>query len=61
MSMLQEAYKKELMRQIDNCDAEVRALINDYQNCEDDICKSQIKTLLEKKEHNLLNLLEKGR
>ena len=60
MNMLQENYKKELQRQIDNCSVELRALINDYHNCSDNICKSQIKTLMEKKEHNLLNLLERG-
>lgn len=60
MNMWQESYSKELKRQIDNCDAEVRALSEDYQNCSDDICKSQIRTLLEKKEYTLINLLERG-
>lgn len=60
MNMWQEVYNKELKRQIDNCDAEVQALSNDYQNCSDVICKSQIRTLLEKKEYNLLNLLQRG-
>ncbi len=60
MNMLQENYKKELQRQIDNCSIELSALINDYHNCSDNMCKSQIKTLIEKKEHNLLNLLERG-
>ena len=59
--MSQENYNKELNRQIDNCHAEIKALSNDYQNCADDICKSQIRTLLEKKEYNLINLLDRRR
>ena len=59
MNMSQEAYNKELKRQIDNCAVEITALRNDYQQCPDDICKSQIKTLLEKKEHTFINLLSK--
>ena len=59
MNMSQEAYNKELQSQIDNCIAEKRALANDYQSCSDDICKSQIRTLLEKKEHTFINLLSK--
>ena len=59
MNMSQEAYSKELKRQIDNCAVEITALSNDYQQCSDDICKSQIRTLLEKKEHTFINLLSK--
>lgn len=59
MNMSQEAYSKELKRQIDNCAVEITALRNDYQQCSDDICKSQIRTLLEKKEHTFINLLSK--
>ena len=59
MNMSQEAYNKELKRQIDNCAVEITALRNDYQQCSDDICKSQIRTLLEKKEHTFINLLSK--
>lgn len=59
MNMSQEAYNKELNRQIDNCGAEIVSLRNDYQACSDDICKSQIRTLLEKKEHNYINLLSR--
>ena len=57
--MSQEAYNKELNRQIDNCQAEILSLSSDYHNCSDDICKSQIRTLLEKKEYTLINLLER--
>ena len=56
MNMSQEAYSKELNRQIDNCEVELKALSNDYQKCTDDVCKSQMRTLLEKKEYNLLDL-----
>ena len=59
MNMSQEDYSKELKRQIDNCAVEIIALRNDYQQCSDDICKSQIRTLLEKKEHTFINLLSK--
>lgn len=59
MNMSQEDYSKELKRQIDNCAVEITALRNDYQQCSDDICKSQIRTLLEKKEHTFINLLSK--
>lgn len=59
MNMSQEAYNKELKRQIDNCHAEIISLQKDYQACTDDICKSQIRTLLEKKEHTYINLLSK--
>ena len=59
MNMSQEAYIKELMRQIDNCQAEITVLGDDYKQCPDDICKSQIRTLLEKKEYNLIALIEK--
>lgn len=59
MNMSQEVYKEELNRQIDNCHAEVKALSNDYQKCTDNICKSQIRTLLEKKEHTLIDLLKR--
>ena len=59
MNMSQEAYKKEVNRQIDNCNAEIIALQNDYRSCTDDICKSQIRTLLEKKERTLIDLLKR--
>lgn len=59
MNMLQEKYKKEISRQIDNTELEIRALINDYESSTDDIVKSQIKTFLEKKEYLLLNLMER--
>ena len=59
MNMLQEKYKKEIGRQIDNTELEIRALINDYESSTDNITKSQIKTFLEKKEHLLLNLMER--
>lgn len=61
MNMSQEAYNKELDRQINNCHAEVLALTDDYESCADDVCKSQIKTLLEKKEHNYIDLLSRRR
>lgn len=57
--MLQERYKKEIERQIDNTELEIKALINDYQSSSDDVTKSQIKTFLEKKEYLLLNLMER--
>lgn len=59
MNMLLEQYKKEIERQIDNTELEIKALINDYHSSTDDITKSQIKTFLEKKEHLLLNLMER--
>lgn len=61
MNMSQENYSNELQRQIDSCAVEITALRNDYQQCSDDICKSQIKTLLEKKEHNYIDLLSRMR
>ena len=59
MNMSHENYNKELMRQIENCQSEITALGNDYKQCSDDICKSQIRTLLEKKEYTLINLIER--
>ena len=61
MNMSQENYNNELQKQIDNCAVEITALRNDYQQWSDDICKSQIKTLLEKKEHNYIDLLSRMR
>ena len=59
MNMLLEKYKKEINRQIDNTELEIKALINDYESASDDVTKSQIKTFLEKKEHLLLDLMER--
>lgn len=59
MNMLLERYKKEINRQIDNTELEIKALINDYESSSDDVTKSQIKTFLEKKEHLLLDLMER--
>lgn len=59
MNMLLENYKKEIKRQIDNTELEIKALTNDYHSASDDITKSQIKTFLEKKEYLLLNLMER--
>lgn len=59
MNMLLEKYKKEINRQIDNTELEIKALINDYESSSDDVTKSQIKTFLEKKEHLLLDLMER--
>ena len=59
MNMSQEAYNEELNRQIDNCYAEILVLKDDYTACTDDVCKSQIRTLLEKKEHNYIDLLSR--
>lgn len=60
MNMSQEQYNKELARQIDNADAEIQALKRDYHACTDDVCRSQIKTFLEKKEHLFLSLLREA-
>ena len=57
--MSQEAYSKELNRQIDNCEVELKALSNDYQKCTDDVCKSQIRKQKKKKEYNLLDLYKR--
>lgn len=57
MNMLEEAYKEEILRQIDHANTEIRALTNDYYMLTDDICKSQVKTFLEKKQYRLLDLL----
>ena len=59
MNMWEEKYKKEIERQIDNTELEIKALINDYESSSDDIVKSQIKTFLEKKEFLYLNLMER--
>ena len=59
MNMSQEDYIKEIARQAENCRMEIQALTNDFHACTDDICKSQIKTLLEKQEHRLLDLLSR--
>lgn len=59
MNMSQESYIKEITRQIDNCQAEITVLGDDYKQCSDDICKSQIRTLLEKKEYTLINLIDR--
>ena len=49
MNMLEEAYREEILRQIDHIGMEIIALTNDYNMLSDDICKSQVKTFLEKK------------
>ena len=59
MNMLQELYKQEVKKQIDDTRAEIQALTNDYNISSDEITKSQIKTFLEKKQHLYLNLLER--
>lgn len=59
MNMSQEDYNKEISRQIENCQIEIQALTNDFHACTDDICKSQIKTLLEKQEYKLIDLLSR--
>lgn len=58
--MLQEVYKKEILRQIDNLENEIRTLQNDYLSVQDEICKSQIKTFLERKENTLLKLYKEA-
>lgn len=58
MSMSQEVYNNEKVRQIKNTQREIEILSADYSQCTDEICKSQIKTFLEKKEHLLLDLLK---
>ena len=57
MNMLEEAYREEILRQIDHIGMEIIALTNDYNTLSDDICKSQVKTFLEKKQYRLLDLL----
>lgn len=57
MNMLEEAYREEILRQIDHNSTEIRALTHDYYMLTDDICKSQVKTFLEKKQYRLLDLL----
>ena len=47
--MLQELYKQEVKKQIDNTRAEIQALMNDYNISSDEITKSQIKNFIEKK------------
>lgn len=59
MTMYIESYKKEIKRQIDNTELEIKALTNDYHASSDEVVKSQIKTFLEKKEYLLLNLMER--
>ena len=59
MNMWEEKYKKEIERQIDNTELEIKALINDYKSSSDNVVKSQIKTFLEKKEYLYLNLMER--
>ena len=57
MNMLEEAYREEILRQIDHIGMEIIALTNDYNMLYDEICKSQVKTFLEKKQYRLLDLL----
>ena len=57
MNMLEEAYREEILRQINHIGMEIIALTNDYNMLSDDICKSQVKTFLEKKQYRLLDLL----
>lgn len=56
MNMLQENYKQELSQRIKETSDEISLLKNDYQNVIDEVCKSQIKTFLEKKQLLLLDL-----
>lgn len=58
--MLQEVYKKEILRQINNLENEIRTLQGDYLSVQDEICKSQIKTFLERKENALLKLYKEA-
>lgn len=58
--MLQEKYKKEIFRQIDNLEKEIKFLQNDYSSIQDEICKSQVKTFLERKENTLLKLYKEA-
>lgn len=61
MNMLEEAYREEILRQIDHIGMEIMALTNDYNMLSDDICKSQVKTFLEKKQYRLLDLLREAK
>lgn len=61
MNMLEEAYREEILRQIDHIGMEIIALTNDYNMLSDDICKSQVKTFLEKKQYRLLDLLREAK
>ena len=56
MNMLQENYKQELSQRIKETSDEISLLKNDYNSVVDEVCKSQIKTFLEKKQLLLLDL-----
>lgn len=56
MNMSQENYKQELSQRIKETSDEITILKQDYKNVYDEICKSQVKTFLEKKQHLLLDL-----
>lgn len=56
MSMSQEKYKQELSQRIKETSDEISLLKNDYNSVVDEVCKSQIKTFLEKKQLLLLDL-----
>lgn len=56
MNMSQENYKQELSQRIKETSDEITILKQDYENVYDEICKSQVKTFLEKKQHLLLDL-----
>lgn len=55
--MFLDDYQKEMNRQIENIQSEILLLKNDFESINDNVVKSQVKTFLEKKEAQLLNIM----
>lgn len=50
-------YQKEMNEQMEDIKSEIRLLKHDFENIDDSIVKSQVKTFLEKKQVQLLNIM----
>ena len=50
-------YQKEMNEQMEGIKSEIRLLKHDFENIDDSIVKSQVKTFLEKKQAQLLNIM----
>ena len=57
MNMYIDDYQKEMSNQMEDIKSEIRLLKRDFESIDDNIVKSQVKTFLEKKQAQLLNIM----
>ena len=57
MNMYIDDYQKEMSNQMEDIKSEIRLLKRDFESIDDNIVKSQVKTFLEKKQKQLLNIM----